>query len=344
MADDPYAWAQRNGIYMEQEELAALLRDPHTFARTLVVDTRDDDRAGGHIAGSLHCADGRFDAAAVHAAAEGGGAEKVPPAATRVVFHCMESVRRGPRCAQRLKRHLMAHGLMPRYRICVLKGGADQWLRRFHADAALVHGFNNEFWGFYPLEDEGEGECAGEGAGEGGMAVTKREGQRRVAAPLHALYERPRDQVATPWSEGGSEAALAADSSVTVGGDVSTGSHGQARPCSPPQAAQFHADVLAQPAERVVGVVGQVTAVEVGGAFAAASGAKSAAAGADAAAAAAGASVAGPTDSGSSFPAWPSAGTAEEAEAEAAFRAMLPPGATELGDGLGIFVAEAEFT
>lgn len=40
------------------------------------------------------------------------------------------------------------------------------------------------------------------------------------------------------------------------------------------------------------------------------------------------------------MPAWPAAGSQEEQEAaEAAFRSLLPPGATEIGDGIGIFVA-----
>ena len=38
-------------------------------------------------------------------------------------------------------------------------------------------------------------------------------------------------------------------------------------------------------------------------------------------------------------PAWPAVGSQEEQDAEAAFRSMLPPGATEIGDGIGIFVA-----
>ena len=171
--DDPYTWAKRNSMYMEQGELVGLLRDDSTRSTTLVVDVRDDDRAGGHVAGSLHAADGGFDAAAVYAAVSGSHA-------STVVFHCMESVRRGPRCAQRLARHVRQAGAADaaQFEIRVLKGGADQWVRRFHQDAALVAGFDNEFWGFYPLDGEGEGGASGQ----------------------HILYERPADQI-QPQSE-----------------------------------------------------------------------------------------------------------------------------------------------
>ena len=60
MANDPYAWAQRNGLYVEQDALAGWLRDEATRPTTLVVDTRDDDRQGGHVAGSLHAAGARL--------------------------------------------------------------------------------------------------------------------------------------------------------------------------------------------------------------------------------------------------------------------------------------------
>ena len=174
--DDPYTWAKLNGVYMEQSELVSLMRDERTRCATLVVDVRDDDRAGGHVAGSLHAADSTFDAAAVHAAVCDANA-------TTVVFHCMESVRRGPRCAQRLASHVDEAG--GAYQSCsanaveirVLKGGADQWIRRFHKDSSLVADFDNEFWGFYPLDGEGD-----DGGGDG-------------ASGQHILYERPADQI-----------------------------------------------------------------------------------------------------------------------------------------------------
>eukprot|EP00619_Florenciella_sp_RCC1007_P011149 CAMPEP_0205904522 /NCGR_PEP_ID=MMETSP1325-20131115/774_1 /ASSEMBLY_ACC=CAM_ASM_000708 /TAXON_ID=236786 /ORGANISM="Florenciella sp., Strain RCC1007" /LENGTH=266 /DNA_ID=CAMNT_0053270307 /DNA_START=52 /DNA_END=852 /DNA_ORIENTATION=+ len=251
--EDPYYWAQRNGLYMKQEELVALLRDPVTRAQTLVVDTRDDDRGGGHIAGSLHAADGSFDAAAVHATAA------APPRATRVVFHCMESARRGPRCAYRLKEYLIEQRIVGEYQISVLQGGADQWVRRFHADAALVHGFDNEYWGFYPFEGE-DGETGAAGA----------EAEAAAAAPMHVLYERPRDQPATPWSECGSE-AVPHGATMIAGDSGDNGGHGAgARPCSPPltssaasaeSATQLQADVLAWRAEPATGASSQVAVV-----------------------------------------------------------------------------------
>jgi hypothetical protein len=36
----------------------------------------------------------------------------------------------------------------PPLAIKVLQGGADQWVRNFYSDARLVHGYNNDIWGY----------------------------------------------------------------------------------------------------------------------------------------------------------------------------------------------------
>jgi hypothetical protein len=105
-----------------------------------------------------------------------------------VLFHCMESIRRGPRCppsflflplqplwclcaslatgissdprrcARRLFQELKMSGqitdeklAMP-FAIKVLQGGADQWMRNFYSDTRLVEAYNNDIWGY--LDDE----------------------------------------------------------------------------------------------------------------------------------------------------------------------------------------------
>lgn len=83
------------------------------------------------------CADSAFDIAAVRKAAEGK---------TVVVFHCMESVMRGPRCARRLLDSSQGETLP--FAVRVLRGGADRWIRRFYRDPTLVSNFDKDYWGF----------------------------------------------------------------------------------------------------------------------------------------------------------------------------------------------------
>lgn len=168
-------------------------------------------------------------------------------------------LRRDKHRLHRLKEHLIEQRIVGEYQISVLQGGADQWVRRFHADAALVHGFDNEYWGFYPFEGE-DGETGAAGA----------EAEAAAAAPMHVLYERPRDQPATPWSERGSE-AVPHGATMIAGDSGDNGGHGAgARPCSPPltssaasaeSATQLQADVLAWRAEPATGASSQVAVV-----------------------------------------------------------------------------------
>ena len=76
-----------------------------------------------------------------------------------VVFHCMESVMRGPRCAiafdacvyhlqKSHSTHLAVRGAREHPRVCVLKGGFDRWVRKHYRDAGFVDGFDDEYWGF----------------------------------------------------------------------------------------------------------------------------------------------------------------------------------------------------
>jgi hypothetical protein len=71
-----------------------------------------------------------------------------------VIFHCMESIRRGPRCARRLFVHLQSSAedvvedSSAPVAIQVLHGGADQWMRNFYSDSRLVHDYNNDIWGY----------------------------------------------------------------------------------------------------------------------------------------------------------------------------------------------------
>ena len=79
-----------------------------------------------------------------------------------ICFHCMESARRGPRCAKRLvegMRALRDVGYAPQpVKVAVLEGGFDQWVRRHWRDPARVEGYDDAYWGY--AEDAGDGDEA----------------------------------------------------------------------------------------------------------------------------------------------------------------------------------------
>jgi rhodanese-related sulfurtransferase len=184
---DRFQWAKDYGIYLDGEVLKErVLSAPQTV---LVLDSRDDDAVGGHIAGALHWPDSTFDdrfkellgiinerrtlmldlpGGTGH---EGGGGHLL------VVFHCMESARRGPRCAHKLYNYLSTASGSLSSTPCpvvvkVLIGGADRWLRKNYKSSALVDDFDDRYWGW---EEE---------------PVTAGEEQ----LPSHVLYHRPADQ------------------------------------------------------------------------------------------------------------------------------------------------------
>lgn len=150
---DFYSWARDNGVYIPHEELLAIFEQrkietpPIGAPSVLVIDVRDDDANGGHISGALHFPDSTF----VHRIAEVLAVLRARQP-TLVVLHCMESVRRGPRCAYRLRARLEAEArpshLPPVAAVRVLQGGADLWLRRHWRHAHLVEDYDDDFWGF----------------------------------------------------------------------------------------------------------------------------------------------------------------------------------------------------
>ncbi len=173
---------------MPQDELRSRIL---SGTPTVIVDVRDDDHQGvseacllrlvcapalsiqhghyktvqthffsfveqGHIMGSIHMPDG------------GDWSVQMPRLLSiiecmrdssalpvTVVFHCMESIRRGPRCARRLFQELASTpaknvegDLAMQVTIKVLQGGADQWMRKFYLDSRLVQAYNNDIWGY----------------------------------------------------------------------------------------------------------------------------------------------------------------------------------------------------
>lgn len=183
------------------------------------------------IHGAVHMPDSTFGADAILsllARANMGRGEADAPAEgpVLIVFHCMESARRGPRCARRVIMALEARAEMdsdgdgteaaatasaaaganhpPEVQVRVLAGGFDQWVRRYWKDATKVQGYDDEYWGF--TEFDPAGEVAEEDAEEAARQLPA--AASRAAGPAHPLYSRPADQPATPWSEAGSPKAL----------------------------------------------------------------------------------------------------------------------------------------
>jgi hypothetical protein len=77
---------------ISHEELYSVLRNGVNTRQVAVVDVRDDDRAGGHIIASFHRPSKRFIPRLKTLVVE------LKPAA-KVIFHCAQSIGRGPNCA-----------------------------------------------------------------------------------------------------------------------------------------------------------------------------------------------------------------------------------------------------
>eukprot|EP00320_Phaeocystis_rex_P007222 CAMPEP_0119061100 /NCGR_PEP_ID=MMETSP1178-20130426/4942_1 /TAXON_ID=33656 /ORGANISM="unid sp, Strain CCMP2000" /LENGTH=255 /DNA_ID=CAMNT_0007042273 /DNA_START=35 /DNA_END=802 /DNA_ORIENTATION=- len=209
---DLYRWARDGGMYCTREQLRSWLA---SSAPLVIVDSRDEDVVGGMIRSAIHLPDGAFGAASVKAilaASRERSARSASSQPVRVVFHCMESVRRGPRCAKRLACALDAlPEASPAITLHVLEGGFDQWVRRHWNDPQLVEGYDDDYYGF-AVDLGSEASPAGE------------------SAPAHPLYHRPADQPATPWSAAG-EAAMSHTGSTDR---LPLNAHGWGRHLRPP--------------------------------------------------------------------------------------------------------------
>jgi len=172
---DYFLWAKQQNLFIDQDDLVDMMdNDP---SRTLVVDVRDDDNGGGQVKGALHVPDGSFQ-------------EELPTLleplssmadGSTIVFHCMESARRGPRCAKRMVVLLESRStpdLPSNLKVRVLKGGADHWIRRFWRDPSKVQGFDPDYWSF------------GDDDNSSSSSIV----------PGHKTYTRPADQDAVDWA------------------------------------------------------------------------------------------------------------------------------------------------
>lgn len=144
---DNYAWARDNNLYIKQDELAQLLLNKNNYSEILIIDTRDDDIIGGKVVNSKHYSDKEMKDIPNNLVLLTIEALKLKKNSI-IIFHCMESLRRGPRCCYRLNKIfelLNIENIKPELRI--LTGGADQWIRKYWK-TDLVENYDDDYWGF----------------------------------------------------------------------------------------------------------------------------------------------------------------------------------------------------
>lgn len=124
--------------YLSAPELATLLSQPDAAAAVRVVDVRDSDYEGGHIRGCTHVPAHQFLANVGAYAARWRNDQ-------RVVFHCMLSQVRGPKCATRLAATL-ADGPPGGPDVFVLDGGWSAFVSG-PARRGLCEGVDPRMWG-----------------------------------------------------------------------------------------------------------------------------------------------------------------------------------------------------
>lgn len=106
--------------YIPASHLHSLLSDSARASSTLVVDVRDDDFIGGHVPGALNVPSVTFrdSLAAIRTAAKDKSI---------VVFHCMKSQVRGPKCARIMAEYVAVSGAeFPP--IAILEEGFSGWV------------------------------------------------------------------------------------------------------------------------------------------------------------------------------------------------------------------------
>ncbi|KAL1653112.1 Cdc25 phosphatase Ibp1 [Didymella pomorum] len=160
--------------YISRETLSSKFRDAQGLpSNTAVVDVRDSDHIGGHIAGSTWVPSSTLDYKTPELVRELKDKEVV-------VFHCALSQQRGPSAALRYLREkerldgltgLESKGEVKeegpaaekkkteegeddggkgkgKQRVFVLKGGFTEWQEKYGEDKTLTEGYQKDIWEF----------------------------------------------------------------------------------------------------------------------------------------------------------------------------------------------------
>jgi len=131
---------------IEHDEFIKLMNDPSK--ELMILDVRDDDAVGGHIRGAHHFPESLWQNSVVENGHVVGNyllstlfliREEKPDL---VIVHCMESAVRGPHCADLLMTYLKNQT-----NVVLLRGGADQFIRKFYK-TEYVSDYDDNIWGF----------------------------------------------------------------------------------------------------------------------------------------------------------------------------------------------------
>ena len=135
---------QRKQQPITHAELLDILNDPNNKA--LILDVRDDDAQGGHIRGACHFPESLWQDSVVENGSVIGNyllqvlfliKDEKP---NIIIIHCMESAVRGPYSVELLQAYCKN---VP---IVLLKGGADQFIRKYYQTPYVVD-YDNDIWG-----------------------------------------------------------------------------------------------------------------------------------------------------------------------------------------------------
>ena len=110
---------------IDSKGLYEILKSPQNDYQ--VVDVRDDDIEYGHILNSINIPSHQFH-----------DLDKVDDKLSKpkLIFHCMLSQVRGPKCAKRYQDYLQLKGI--RKEIFVLKGGYEQFYHDYKQDSSVI--------------------------------------------------------------------------------------------------------------------------------------------------------------------------------------------------------------
>lgn len=122
-----------------------LCKKLRTETSVVVVDVRDEDRAGGHIKGSVHVPSGKLQREVSNFVGQWKNEDVV-------VFHCMMSQVRGPTCASAFSAALgaavKAGDVQKVPEVLVLEGGFQEFSRSYsESNSDLFEDFKPQFYG-----------------------------------------------------------------------------------------------------------------------------------------------------------------------------------------------------
>lgn len=135
--------------YLSNDDLASRMLE--NLLPTIVVDCRNKNENGGHIAGSLFCSEASFGVKEMkllldksiekHNSCHGISKHKC-----FVIFYCADSCDRALRCADKFWKFIREYGCSYDISVRVLRGGDHGFIPRYSSDKRLVQNFDSETW------------------------------------------------------------------------------------------------------------------------------------------------------------------------------------------------------